>query len=106
MGIGPVAAVPKVLKQTGLNPADIDLIELNEAFASQSLAVIRELNLDPKKVNINGGAIAMGHPLGCTGCKLTIQIMEDMKRLGKKYGMVTACVGGGQGIAGIIENLQ
>jgi acetyl-CoA acyltransferase len=106
MGIGPVAAVPKVLKQTGLNLADIDLIELNEAFASQSLAVIRELNLDPKKVNINGGAIAMGHPLGCTGCKLTIQIMEDMKRLGKKYGMVTACVGGGQGIAGIIENLQ
>jgi acetyl-CoA acyltransferase len=106
MGIGPVAAVPKVLKQTGLNPADIDLIELNEAFASQSLAVIRELNLDPQKVNINGGAIAMGHPLGCTGCKLTIQIMQDMKRLGKKYGMVTACVGGGQGIAGIIENLQ
>jgi acetyl-CoA acyltransferase len=106
MGIGPVAAVPKVLKQTGLNLQDIDLIELNEAFASQSLAVIRELNLDPQKVNINGGAIAMGHPLGCTGCKLTIQIMQDMKRLGKKYGMVTACVGGGQGIAGIIENLQ
>lgn len=106
MGIGPVAAVPKVLKQTGLNLSDIDLIELNEAFASQSLAVIRELGLDPQKVNINGGAIAMGHPLGCTGCKLTIQVMHDLKRLGKKYGMVTACVGGGQGIAGVIENLQ
>lgn len=106
MGIGPVKAIPKALKQAGLQLKDIDLIELNEAFASQSLAVIRELNLDPQKVNINGGAIAMGHPLGCTGCKLTIQIMQDMKRLGKKYGMVTACVGGGQGIAGIIENLQ
>jgi acetyl-CoA acyltransferase len=103
MGIGPVAAVPKVLQQTGLNIADIDLIELNEAFASQSLAVIRQLGLDASKVNINGGAIAMGHPLGCTGCKLTIQVINDLKRLGKKYGMVTACVGGGQGIAGIIE---
>lgn len=105
MGIGPVAAIPKVLKQTGLNLADIDLIELNEAFASQSIAVIREAGLDPEKVNINGGAIALGHPLGCTGCKLTIQNLHDMKRLNKRYGMVTACVGGGQGIAGIIENL-
>jgi acetyl-CoA acyltransferase len=105
MGIGPVAAIPKVLKQTGMNLSQIDLIELNEAFASQSLAVIREAGLDPSKVNINGGAIALGHPLGCTGCKLTIQNLHDMKRLKKKYGMITACVGGGQGIAGIIENL-
>ncbi|HLF47655.1 MAG TPA: acetyl-CoA C-acyltransferase [Chitinophagaceae bacterium] len=105
MGIGPVAAIPKVLKQTGMNLSQIDLIELNEAFASQSIAVIREAGLDPEKVNINGGAIALGHPLGCTGCKLTIQNLHDMKRLKKKYGMVTACVGGGQGIAGIIENL-
>lgn len=106
MGIGPVAAIPKVLKQTGMNLGNIDLIELNEAFASQALAVIREAGLDPQKVNINGGAIALGHPLGCTGCKLTIQNLHDMKRLNKKYGMVTACVGGGQGIAGIIENIQ
>jgi len=105
MGIGPVAAIPKVLKQAGMKLEDIDLIELNEAFASQSLAVIRELNLDPARVNINGGAIALGHPLGCTGCKLTVQVLQDMKRLHKKYGMVSACVGGGQGIAGIIENL-
>lgn len=105
MGIGPVAAIPKVLKQTGMNLSQVDLIELNEAFASQALAVIREAGLDPAKVNINGGAIALGHPLGCTGCKLTIQNLHDMKRLNKKYGMVTACVGGGQGIAGIIENL-
>jgi acetyl-CoA acyltransferase len=105
MGIGPVEAVPKVLKQAGMNIGDIDLFELNEAFASQSLAVIRQLQLDPAKVNINGGAIALGHPLGCTGCKLTVQITHDMKRLSKKYGIVTACVGGGQGIAGIIENL-
>lgn len=105
MGIGPVAAIPKALKQAGMNLPQIDLIELNEAFASQALAVIREAGLDPAKVNINGGAIALGHPLGCTGCKLTIQNLHDMKRLNKKYGMVTACVGGGQGIAGIIENL-
>jgi len=105
MGIGPVAAIPKVLKQAGMNLSDIDLIELNEAFASQSLAVIRELGLNPDIVNINGGAIALGHPLGCTGCKLTVQLLGDMKRLNKKYGMVTACVGGGQGIAGIIENI-
>ena len=88
-----------------MNLSQIDLIELNEAFASQALAVIREAGLDPAKVNINGGAIALGHPLGCTGCKLTIQNLHDMKRLKKKYGMITACVGGGQGIAGIIENL-
>lgn len=105
MGIGPVAAVPKVLKQANMNLSDIDLIELNEAFASQSLAVIRQLGFNPDMVNINGGAIALGHPLGCTGCKLTVQILNDMKRLNKKYGLVTACVGGGQGIAGIIENI-
>jgi acetyl-CoA acyltransferase len=105
MGIGPVAAVPKVLKQANMSLNDIDLIELNEAFASQSLAVIRALNFNPDIVNINGGAIALGHPLGCTGCKLTVQILNDMKRLNKKYGLVTACVGGGQGIAGIIENV-
>jgi len=106
MGIGPVEAVPKVLKQAGMNLSQIDLVELNEAFASQALAVVRTLELDPGIVNINGGAIALGHPLGCTGCKLTIQIVNDMKRLNKKYGIVTACVGGGQGIAGIIENIQ
>lgn len=105
MGIGPIAAIPKVLKQVNMNLADIDLVELNEAFASQALAVIREVGLDKDRVNINGGAIALGHPLGCTGAKLTIQVLQDMKRLNKKYGMVTACVGGGQGIAGIIENL-
>ncbi len=106
MGIGPVEAVPKVLKQAGMNLGQIDLVELNEAFASQALAVIRKLELDPALVNINGGAIALGHPLGCTGAKLTIQITHDMKRLNKKYGIVTACVGGGQGIAGIIENIN
>jgi acetyl-CoA acyltransferase len=105
MGIGPVAAIPKAVQQAGLTLSQVDLIELNEAFASQSLAVIREAGLDPEKVNINGGAIALGHPLGCTGAKLSIQVIHDMKRLNKKYGMVTACVGGGQGIAGIIENL-
>ena len=106
MGIGPVAAIPKTLKQVGMNLSQIDLIELNEAFASQAIAVIREAGLNPDTVNINGGAIALGHPLGCTGCKLTIQNLHDMKRLNKKYGMVTACVGGGQGIAGIIENIN
>ncbi|HEY4205240.1 MAG TPA: acetyl-CoA C-acyltransferase [Puia sp.] len=106
MGIGPVEAVPKVLKQAGMSLGEIELLELNEAFASQSLAVIRRLGLDPAIVNINGGAIALGHPLGCSGCKLTIQLVHDMKRLNKKYGIVTACVGGGQGIAGIIENLN
>lgn len=103
MGIGPIKAVPKALKQAGLRLNDIDLIELNEAFASQSLAVIRELGLNPEIVNINGGAISLGHPLGCTGAKLTIQILSDLKRLNKKYGIVTACIGGGQGIAGVIE---
>ncbi|MDF2187439.1 acetyl-CoA C-acyltransferase [Paraflavitalea sp. CAU 1676] len=106
MGIGPVEAVPKVLKQAGMNLGQIDLVELNEAFASQALAVIRKLEMNPDIVNINGGAIALGHPLGCTGTKLTIQITNDMKRLNKKYGIVTACVGGGQGIAGIIENIN
>jgi acetyl-CoA acyltransferase len=106
MGIGPVEAVPKALKQAGMNKSQIDLIELNEAFASQALAVINKLELDPTIVNINGGAIALGHPLGCTGCKLTIQLVNDMKRLNKKFGIVTACVGGGQGIAGVIENLS
>jgi acetyl-CoA acyltransferase len=105
MGIGPIAAVPKVLKQAGMTQDQIDLFELNEAFASQSLAVIRTLNLDINKVNINGGAIALGHPLGCTGSKLTVQILNDLERLNKKYGIVTACVGGGQGIAGIIERM-
>lgn len=105
MGIGPVAAIPKVLKQSGMNLGQIDLVELNEAFASQAIAVIREAGLNPETVNINGGAIALGHPLGCTGAKLTIQVLQDLKRTGKKYGMVTACVGGGQGIAGIVEQL-
>jgi acetyl-CoA acyltransferase len=105
MGIGPVVAIPKVLKLAGLTIDDIDLIELNEAFAAQSLAVINELHLDKSKININGGAIALGHPLGCTGAKLTVQLLGDLKRLNKRYGMVSACVGGGQGIAGIIERL-
>lgn len=105
MGIGPVPATQKALKRAGLTINDIDLVELNEAFASQSIAVIRELGINPDIVNINGGAIALGHPLGCTGAKLTVQILNDMKRLDKKYGIVTACVGGGQGIAGVIERL-
>ncbi|GAB4094214.1 acetyl-CoA C-acetyltransferase [Flaviaesturariibacter terrae] len=103
MGIGPVAAIPKVLAQAGMNLGQIDTVELNEAFASQAIAVIREAGLDPEKVNPNGGAIALGHPLGCTGAKLTIQVLNDLKRNSGKYGMVTACVGGGQGIAGILE---
>ncbi|TCZ73677.1 acetyl-CoA C-acyltransferase [Flaviaesturariibacter aridisoli] len=103
MGIGPVAAIPKVLQQAGMSLGQIDTVELNEAFASQAIAVIREAGLDPEKVNPNGGAIALGHPLGCTGAKLSIQVLNDLKRSGGKYGMVTACVGGGQGIAGIIE---
>lgn len=106
MGIGPVEAIPKVLNQTGIKKEEIDLIELNEAFAAQSIAVIRETGLDPEKVNINGGAIAMGHPLGCTGAKLTTQILYDLKRLNKRFGMVTMCVGGGMGAAGIFENLD
>lgn len=106
MGVGPIKAVPKVLARTGLTLDDIDLIELNEAFASQSLAVIRELELDPEKVNVNGGAIALGHPLGCTGAKLTVQLINEMKRRDSKYGMVTMCIGGGMGAAGIFENLN
>ncbi len=106
MGIGPVKAVPKVLKKSGLSLKDIDLIELNEAFASQSVAVIRELGFDEEIVNVNGGAIAMGHPLGCTGAKLTTQILYELKRRDKQFGMVTMCVGGGMGAAGIFENLN
>jgi acetyl-CoA acyltransferase len=106
MGIGPVVAIPKALEMAGLQKEDIDLIELNEAFASQSLAVIRELGLDEEKVNVNGGAIALGHPLGCTGAKLTVQILNELKRRNKKYGMVTMCVGTGQGAAGIFEMLD
>lgn len=105
MGIGPVEAIPKALEMAGLKKEDIDLFELNEAFASQSLAVIRELGLDAEKVNVNGGAIALGHPLGCTGAKLTVQILHELKRREGKYGMVTMCVGTGQGAAGIFEML-
>ena len=106
MGIGPIYAIPKALAKAGLKKEDIDLFELNEAFASQSLAVIRELGLDEEKVNVNGGAIALGHPLGCTGAKLTVQVLNELKRRGKKYGMVTMCVGTGQGAAGIFELLD
>ncbi|MBI3733267.1 MAG: acetyl-CoA C-acyltransferase [Chloroflexi bacterium] len=106
MGIGPVAAVPKALKLAGLDLDDIDLIELNEAFAAQALAVIRTLEMDLDKVNVNGGAIALGHPLGATGAKLTVQLLGEMKRRNARYGMVTMCVGGGMGAAGIFENLQ
>lgn len=103
MGMGPVKAIPKVLTQAGMKLQDIELIELNEAFASQSLAVIKELDLNPDIVNVNGGAIALGHPLGCTGAKLSVQLFDEMKRRGQKYGMVTMCVGTGQGAAGIYE---
>ncbi len=106
MGIGPVVAIPKALKLAGLSLNDIDLIELNEAFAAQSLAVIRQLELDESKVNVNGGAIALGHPLGCTGAKLTTQLIHEMDRRKSKYGMVTMCIGGGMGAAAIFENLQ
>ncbi|AWI26300.1 acetyl-CoA C-acyltransferase [Flavobacterium pallidum] len=105
MGIGPVKAIPKALKQAGMSQNDIELIELNEAFASQSLAVIRELKLNPDIINVNGGAISLGHPLGCTGAKLSVQLFDEMKRRGNKYGMVTMCVGTGQGCAGIYELL-
>lgn len=105
MGVGPMVAIPKVLKLTGLGYEDIDLIELNEAFASQSLAVIRELELDSEIVNVNGGAIALGHPLGCTGAKLTTQLIYEMKRRNAHFGMVSMCIGGGMGAAGIFENL-
>ena len=103
MGIGPVEAIPKALKQAGLSLNDINLIELNEAFASQSLAVIRELNINPEIVNVNGGAIALGHPLGCTGAKLTVQLINELKKRNQKYGIVSMCVGTGQGAAGVIE---
>ena len=105
MGIGPCVAIPKALKQAGLDLSEIEQTELNEAFAVQALAVIQEAKLDPETVNINGGAIALGHPLGCTGAKLSIQLIEEMKKRKQRYGMVTACVGGGQGIAGIFERL-
>lgn len=105
MGIGPIAAVPKALAQAGLNLDEIDLFELNEAFATQSLAVVRELGIDMEKLNVNGGAIALGHPLGCTGAKLTTQLIHELGRRGEKYGVVTACIGGGQGIAGVFEKL-
>lgn len=103
MGIGPIEAIPKALKAAGLKKDDLNLIELNEAFASQSLAIIRELDLDPEKLNVNGGAIALGHPLGCTGAKLTVQILNELKLRQQKYGMVTMCVGTGQGAAGVFE---
>ncbi|HEX4319450.1 MAG TPA: acetyl-CoA C-acyltransferase [Acidobacteriaceae bacterium] len=106
MGVGPIWAIPKVLKQAGLTLDDIGLIELNEAFAAQSLAIIRELGLDPERVNVNGGAIALGHPLGCTGAKLTASILAEMKRRQVRYGMVTMCAGGGMGAAGIFERLS
>jgi acetyl-CoA acyltransferase len=106
MGIGPMEAVPKVLEMTGLNLSDMGVIELNEAFAAQSLAVMRELGTDPDKVNVNGGAIALGHPLGCTGAKLTVQIIHEMLREGHRYGLVTMCIGGGMGAAGILELLD
>jgi acetyl-CoA acyltransferase len=106
MGIGPVAAVPKALKLAGLKQSDIEQIELNEAFAAQALGVIGQLDLNPEIVNVNGGAIALGHPLGCTGAKLTVQLLNEMKRRNQKYGIVTACVGGGQGVAGVYERLN
>jgi acetyl-CoA acyltransferase len=106
MGVGPVYAIPKALKLAGLTLDQIDLIELNEAFAVQALSVIKVAGLDPEKVNVNGGAIALGHPLGCTGAKLTATILQEMKRRKAKYGMVTMCVGGGMGAAGIFENLN
>jgi acetyl-CoA acyltransferase len=106
MGIGPVATVPLALAKAGLRLQDLDQIELNEAFAAQSLAVIRQLDLDPERVNLNGGAIALGHPLGCSGAKLSLQLLHEMRQRGQRYGMVTACVGGGQGVAGIFETFS
>jgi acetyl-CoA acyltransferase len=106
MGMGPIKAVPKALKQAGMKLEDIDLFELNEAFASQSLAVVRELGINTEKLNVNGGAIALGHPLGCSGAKLSIQLFDELRDRGQKYGIVTACVGGGQGVAGIYELLK
>ncbi len=106
MGMGPVKAIPKVLQQAKMKLSDIDLFELNEAFASQSLAVMRELDLNQDIVNVNGGAIALGHPLGCTGAKLSVQLLNEMRRRKNKYGIVTMCVGTGQGAAGIYELLK
>lgn len=106
MGIGPIVAIPKALKLAGLSLDQIDLIELNEAFAAQSLAVVRNVGIDPAKLNVNGGAIALGHPLGCSGAKLTVQLMNEMQRRGSRYGMVTMCIGGGMGAAGIFERLN
>ncbi|HYC83611.1 MAG TPA: acetyl-CoA C-acyltransferase [Chryseosolibacter sp.] len=106
MGIGPVKAVPKALEKAGLKLADIDLIELNEAFAAQSLAVVRDLNIDPARLNVNGGAIALGHPLGSSGARLSLTLFNELRRRNKKYGLVTACVGGGQGVAGVYELLN
>jgi acetyl-CoA acyltransferase len=106
MGIGPIKAIPRVLDRTGMSLDDIGLIELNEAFAAQAVAVIRELEMDPDTVNVNGGAIALGHPLGATGAKLTVQLLHEMQATNTKYGMVTMCVGGGQGAAGIFELLN
>ncbi len=106
MGIGPMVAIPKVLELTGLSLEDIDLVEFNEAFAAQVLAVMREVGLDLEKTNVNGGAIALGHPMGATGTKLTIQLMREMRQRKSRYGMVTMCIGGGMGAAGIFENLQ
>jgi acetyl-CoA acyltransferase len=106
MGIGPIEAVPKLLKRVNMSLDDMDLIELNEAFAAQAVAVMRTLEMNPEKVNVNGGAIALGHPLGCTGAKLTVQLVNEMKRRDSRYGMVTMCIGGGMGAAGIFENLN
>jgi acetyl-CoA acyltransferase len=106
MGIGPVVAVPRALRQAGLTLADIDLVELNEAFAAQVVAVVRELGLDEQRTNVNGGAIALGHPLGATGAKLSTQVIHELARRGGRYGLVTMCVGGGQGAAGILERLD
>ena len=103
MGIGPVAAVPKALERAGLKLKDIDLIELNEAFAAQSLAVMRTLEIDPARTNVNGGAIALGHPLGSSGARLSLTLFNELRRQNKKYGLVTACVGGGQGVAAVYE---
>ncbi|MGH9431827.1 MAG: thiolase family protein, partial [Terriglobia bacterium] len=106
MGMGPVYAIPKALKLAGMNLSDVELVELNEAFAAQALAVMKVAGLDPEKTNVNGGAVALGHPLGCTGSKLTATLLSEMKRRQARYGMVTMCIGGGMGAAGIFENLQ
>jgi acetyl-CoA acyltransferase len=106
MGVGPICAIPEAIKKAGLTQNDIQQIELNEAFASQSVAVVRELGIDPDIVNVNGGAIALGHPLGCTGAKLSVQLFNEMRRRDQKYGMVTMCVGTGQGAAGVFELLK